>query len=134
MVRFPFILQPGIPVHEQVAFAARKAIVSGRFQPGDSFPSVRVLSRELKIHANTVQKVIAQLQNEGLLEVHPGIGTVVAQGRRTSRADRLRILQPDIERLTVEAIRLGLPLDGLLELVTATWRELSPAEKGALAK
>lgn len=136
MVRFQFILQPGIPVHEQVAFAARKAIVSGRFRPGDAFPSVRALSRELKIRANTVQKVIAQLQNEGLLEVHPGIGTVVAQGRYPGRADRLRILQPDIERLTVEAMRLGLQLGELQGLIAENWRELSPADqdKGALAK
>jgi DNA-binding transcriptional regulator YhcF (GntR family) len=33
----------------------------------------------MRIHANTAQKVIAQLAAEGLLEVLPGIGTVVAQ-------------------------------------------------------
>jgi GntR family transcriptional regulator len=128
VVPFQFTLQPGIPVHEQVAFAARKAIISGKFQPGDAFPSVRVLSRELKIHANTGQKVIAQLQLEGLLEVRPGIGTVVAQPPPVTRASRLRTLRPEVEQLTVEAIRLGLSLDELQGLIEDNWRALQNSE------
>jgi GntR family transcriptional regulator len=124
VIPFQFTLQSGTPVHEQVAFAARKAIVSGRFRPGDAFPSVRALSRELKIHANTAQKVIAQLQLEGLLQVHPGIGTVVAQPPLLARAERARILKPAIEQLAVEAIRLGLTLEDLQELLAENWRAL----------
>ena len=125
---FQFILQPGTPVHEQVAFAARKAIVSGQFRPGDPFPSVRALSRELKIHANTAQKVIAQLQQEGLLDVHPGIGTVVAQPSRSSRSERVRILKPAIDQLTVEAARLGVTLEELQLLLADNWRTLCHKE------
>jgi len=128
VIPFRLSLQPGTPVHEQVAFAARKAIVSGRLRPGDPFPSVRALSRELKIHANTVQKVIAQLQSEGLLEVHPGIGTVIAQPPARTRSERVRILKPDIDQLTVEAVRLGLTLDELQQLIAENWRALSQQE------
>lgn len=128
MVPFQFTLQAGIPVHEQVAFASRRAIVSGRLRPGDPFPSVRVLSRELKIHANTAQKVITQLQQEGLLEVRPGIGTVVSQPRSLARSERLRILKPSIEELTVEAMRLGVALEELQKMLSENWRKLSPQE------
>lgn len=128
MVPLQFVLQPGVPVHEQVAFAARKAIISGKFRPGETFPSVRVLSRELKIHANTAQKVIAQLQVEGLLEVRPGIGTLVAQPAPVARSARVRVLRPDVERLTVEAIRLGLTLDELQQLIADNWRALQQQE------
>ena len=128
MIPFQLILQSGIPVHEQVAFAARKAIVSGRFRAGDAFPSVRALSRELKIHANTAQKVITQLQQEGLLQVHPGIGTVVAQPPPPARAERARLLKPGIEQLAVEAIRLGVSLEEVQNLVAENWRALRPQE------
>ncbi len=123
-----FTFQSGTPVHEQVAFAARKAIVSGKFRSGDPFPSVRVLSRELKIHANTAQKVIAQLQSEGLLEVRPGVGTVVLQPRPAARAERLRILKPGIDQLTVDALRLGLTLEELQQMLTENWRALRQPE------
>ncbi len=123
-----FTFESGIPVHEQVAFAARKAIVSGKFRSGDPFPSVRVLSRELKIHANTAQKVIAQLQSEGLLEVRPGIGTVVLQPRPAARAERLRVLKPGIDQLTVDAIRLGVSLQELQQLLNDNWNALRKQE------
>jgi GntR family transcriptional regulator len=128
VTHFQFTPQPGTPLHEQVAYAARKAIVSGKLRPGDPFPSVRALSRDLKIHANTAQKVIAQLQLEGLLEVHPGIGTVVAQPSPVTRSERARTLKPDVENLTVEALRLGLTLPELQNFIAESWRRLQPKE------
>jgi GntR family transcriptional regulator len=124
VVPFRLALEAGIPVHEQVAFAARKAIVSGKFRPGDAFPSVRALSKAMKIHANTAQKVIAQLTAEGLLEVRPGIGTVVTPRPAASRAERSRLLGRDVEQLTVEAIRLGLTLDDVQDAFAQHWRRL----------
>ena len=118
------MLEAGVPVHEQVAFAARKAIVSGKFLPGDAFPSVRALSKAMKIHANTAQKVIAQLTAEGLLEVRPGIGTVVTERPPASRAERSRLLGRDAEQLAVEALRLGLTLDDVQSAFAEHWRRL----------
>ncbi len=129
VVPFHITLQSGVPVHEQVAFAAKKAIVSGRLRPGDPFPSVRALSAAMKIHANTAQKVIAALKQEGLLEVRPGIGTVVAQPPPSARAERSRLLSADVEQLAVEAIKLGVTLEELQTLVAERWRKLQRAEK-----
>ena len=39
----------------------------------------RTLSQELKINPNTAHKVVSQLISEGMLEVHPGLGTVAAE-------------------------------------------------------
>ena len=114
----------GGPIHEQVAFAARKAIISGRYRPGDPFPSVRALSKAVKIHANTAQKVVAQLTAEGLLEVRPGIGTVVAAAPPASRPEKARLLGRDVEKLTVDAMKLGLSLDDLQAAVAQHWRRL----------
>ncbi len=124
MIPFRLTLQSGAPVHEQVAFAAKKAIISGRLRPGDPFPSVRAISKAVKIHFNTAQKVIAQLQQEGLLEVRPGIGTVVSQRAAAKRLERSRLLAADVEQLTVEAMKLGVSLDELQELISEQWRAL----------
>jgi GntR family transcriptional regulator len=128
VVPFQVAFAPGVPAYEQVAFAARKAIISGRLKPGEAFPSVRALSKAIKIHANTAQRVIAQLQQEGLLEVRPGIGTVVAQPPSTPRAERTRLLRGDIEQLTVEAIKLGVSLGELQESIAEQWRRLQSKE------
>jgi GntR family transcriptional regulator len=124
VVPFHVTLRLGVPVNEQVAFAARKALISGKLRPGDAFPSVRALSKAVKIHANTAQKVISQLIAEGLLEVRPGIGTVVSQRPASTRAERGQLLGRDVEQLTVEAIRLGLTLDDLQSAIAEHWRAL----------
>jgi len=123
VVPFRLAAQPGVPIAEQVIFAAKKAMFSGKLNPGDPFPSVRTLSRAMKIHANTAQKVISQLTAEGLLEVRPGIGTVVVQPP-AARAGRARLMVRDVERLTVQAMQLGLSLDELQASLAECWSGL----------
>jgi len=84
-----------------VAYAAKKAIVSGQIKPGDPFPSVRALSSSLKINVNTAHKIVTQLTAEGLLEAHPGIGMVVATPSASSPAERGRLLKKELEQLMV---------------------------------
>ena len=64
MIPFRFTPQPGVPIYEQAVYAATRVIVTGQMRVGDSFPSVRLLSRELKINPNTAHKVIAQLLSD----------------------------------------------------------------------
>ena len=87
VIPFRVTFRPGASLYEQVVYAAKKALVSGQLRPGDPFPSVRTLSAELKINPNTAHKVITQWLNEGLLEVRPGAGTVVAEPRESTAAE-----------------------------------------------
>jgi GntR family transcriptional regulator len=82
-VALPFtaVLRPGRSVHDPVVFAATKAIVTGQLRAGDTFPSVRTISQELRINPNTAQKIVSPLGWRGLLEAQPGVGTVVADWR-----------------------------------------------------
>ncbi|QOY84896.1 GntR family transcriptional regulator [Paludibaculum fermentans] len=126
MIPFRVTLQSGIPVHEQVAFEAKKAMISGRLRPGDPFPSVRALSKAMKIHPNTAQKVVAQLTAEGLLEVRPGIGTVVLAPPPGTRSERGQLLGREVEQLTVEARKLGLTRQQLHDAIDEHWLLLEP--------
>ncbi len=56
-----FTLRPGQPILDQLLLAARKAILSGEFSPGQPFPSIRSLAADLKIHPNTAHKAIQRL-------------------------------------------------------------------------
>ena len=120
-------LLPGQPIFEQVVFAATKAFVSGEFQPGQPFPSVRALAAELKIHPNTAHKVVQYLIQERWLESRPGIGTVVGQRTEVRASDRKRLLKHEVEQLVVEAKRVGVELKDLIETIEAQWRALEQA-------
>ena len=127
VIPFRLSFQPGVALYEQVVYAARKAVISGQMRPGDAFPSVRALSTALKINPNTAHKAIAHLVGEGLLEVRPGTGTVVAQPVRSTAAERTRLLDHELERLVVEARKLGIEVDDVISALTAHWSRLDPA-------
>ncbi len=100
-------------------------MVSGQLRPGDAYPSVRTLSRELKINPNTAHKVVAYLVNGGYLETRPGIGTVVAAIPDSSRKERAELLGQEIEEVVVEAKRLGLSMEEVMAAMRAHWERLS---------
>jgi len=121
---FRFELRPGQPIFDQVVYAATKAFISGEFQAGQAFPSVRALAADLKIHPNTAHKVVQHLIQEGLLEARPGIGTVVADLPRARAADRRRVLQQEVEQLVVEAKRVGVGLAEVVQAIETQWAKL----------
>ena len=130
MIPFRVQFRSGASLFEQVVYAATKAMISGQMRPGDAFPSVRLLSRELKINPNTAAKIVQHLVNEGLLETRPGIGTVVAALPDSTRQERTRLLGHAIEELVVEAKRLGIGREEMLASVDEHWRKLSTGDAG----
>jgi GntR family transcriptional regulator len=130
VIPFRLTFRPGLPLSEQVVYAATRAIVAGQLRPGDAFPSVRALSRELKINPNTAHKVVTQLLGEGLLESRPGIGTIVAQLPTSTRTQRISLLGRQMEELVVEAKRLSIDLEEMLAAIGNHWNRLSKNSAG----
>lgn len=124
MSLFPIEFKAGVPVYEQVLYAARKAIISGDLKPGDPFPSVRTLSAEYGINPNTVQKAIMVLKNEGLVETVPGVGNRIAERPEFKSGERMRMLAADIEALVIRARQLHLTEDELVAAIHSHWNKL----------
>ena len=131
VIDFALTLESGSSICDQAVYAAKKALVSGQMLPGEPFPSVRSLSQMLKINPNTAHKVIARLTAEGLLEVKPGIGTIVAAAASKTSDGRSNLLKNDLERVVVEAKRAGLKLEDLTAALSYHWTRLSPAKPSA---
>ena len=129
MITFRLSFEPGTSIYEQVVYAAKKAIIAGHLRAGEPFPSVRVLSRELKINPNTAHKVVAQLVSEGLIEVRPVLGSVVSEPAPSTARERGNLLRKEFEHLVVEAKKLGLELAEVTEAVTEHWQRLDGTSK-----
>jgi GntR family transcriptional regulator len=121
---FPIEIRPGRPIYEQIVYAVKRAVAQGSLEPGDRFPSVRALSQALSVNPNTVQRAVAELTSQGVLEVHSGQGCFVAEENVPDKGDGLRELAPLLERIVVEASRLGLSEGDLRKALLAAWERL----------
>jgi GntR family transcriptional regulator len=124
MVPFKFKFNPGQSIFDQVVFAAIKSILGGELKAGEAFPSVRTLALDLKIHPNTAHKVVQHLIQERWLTMQPGVGTLVAQPPKARAGDRKRLLEDEVEKLVVEAMRVGAGLTEVQQAVEDTWTDL----------
>ena len=109
------------PLYAQLDRSIRAAIAAGRLQVGDRLPTVRQLAVDLRINANTVAKVYAELERAGVLATQRGIGTFVrdtpTQVSLTTRRDRERELRPLVDRLLADASAFGITLTEIVQYI-----------------
>ena len=66
-----------VPIYEQIIEQIKAMIINGILKENDILPSVRSLSKELKISALTVKKAYDYLEEEGFTVTVHGKGTYV---------------------------------------------------------
>ncbi len=105
------------PLYAQLERSIRFAIATGKLRVGDQLPTVRQLAVDLRINANTVAKVYAELERSGVLETRRGVGTfVTAQpNEAASRRDRERDLRELAEHFIAESQSRGFSIDDVIE-------------------
>ena len=89
------------PLYTQLERGLRAAMATSRLRPGDQLPTVRQLAVELKINANTVGRVYADLERSGAIETRRGVGSFV-----TATADKARPPKEHEKRLRAFVTRV----------------------------
>ena len=65
------------PIYEQIVMQIKAAIMRGELKEEQALPSVRTLSKELKVSALTVKKAYDTLDEEGFIVTVHGKGSFV---------------------------------------------------------
>lgn len=106
-----------MPLYAQLMRAIQFAIATGRLRIGEQLPTVRQLAVELRVNANTVAKVYAELEREGVLETRRGVGTFVGARHfeAKNRQDPKELLRELADRFVEEAQAMGFSVDDLLD-------------------
>ena len=105
------------PIYAQLDRSIRAAIATGVLKAGMQLPTVRQLAVDLAVNANTVAKVYAQLERDGILETRRGVGTFVREvpTPQVARMHRERELRDLIRRFVGDAALLGFTLPELID-------------------
>jgi GntR family transcriptional regulator len=115
------------PIYAQLERGFRAAIAAGRLRLGDQLPTVRQLAVQLRINANTVARVYAELERTGVLETRRGVGSFVRIGSVEARPpnERARRLRAFTTRVLADAGANGFTVD---DVVTALLEQRSAKE------
>src|SRR5271169_32378 len=73
-----------LPIYAQLDRAIRLAVATGKLRRGAQLPTVRQLAVDLRINANTVAKVYAELERAGVVQTQRGVGTFIQDGESES--------------------------------------------------
>lgn len=90
------------PIYEQIMAQIKAEVIEGTLTAGDALPSVRALSRELKISALTVKKAYDSLEAEGLVVTVHGKGSFIANTNQELLMEERR---KELEKELEEAVR-----------------------------
>jgi len=113
-----------IPIYEQIMDEIKKMIASGELVSGDPLPSVRTLSKDLKISALTVKKAYDNLETEGFTATIHGKGTYVTGSNLELLAEQQkREIEKELELTLKKAKRYSLSKDELLQMLELLWEE-----------
>lgn len=112
------------PLYEQIKNAIKENILKNKVGEGEQLPSVRTLSKDLKVSILTVKKAYDELEEEGFVESRQGLGTFVAGKDSEVKREEL---QKELENHLQEAIKLSADLDldkeTILELFEFLYKE-----------
>ena len=90
------------PIYEQIIRQIKTMIIEQKLLGGTMLPSVRSLSKDLKISALTVKKAYDQLEEQGFIVTVHGKGSFVAEGNQNIMQEAK---QREVEEMLEEAIR-----------------------------
>src|SRR5688572_19771063 len=118
------------PVYLQLVDQVKSAAASGALQPGESLPSIRPLSEELRVNRNTVAKAYTQLESEGVIETLPGKGCFLKAGASSLKKDaRRKLLVDEIDQAIVQAHHLQVSRAEFLDMVRERFDDLAVRQK-----
>lgn len=110
-----------VPIYEQIVDQIKMLIRNGELKENDNLPSVRTLSKKLKISALTVKKAYDNLESEGFTVTVHGKGTyVAATNTELLLEEQKKELEADLEQAIQKGRRCGISdedIKSLFELI-----------------
>lgn len=113
-----------VPLYEQIKNAIKENILKNKVSEGQQLPSVRTLSKDLKVSILTVKKAYDELEEEGFVESRQGLGTFVAgKDSEVKREELQKKLEEHLQEAINLSIQLNLDRRTILELFEILYKE-----------
>lgn len=108
----------GIPIYNQIYSEIKREIINGGIKENEPLPSIRNLSKDLRISVITTKRAYEELEKEGFIYTLPGKGCFVAEkNTELIREENLRKIEEHMDEILKLAGTLSLSNDEVLEMM-----------------
>lgn len=111
------------PVYLQIEEYIRNAVITNVYPPGSRIPAVRELAAELKVNPNTVQRAMAELEQQGLLITNGTLGKIVTEDEAVIHAIRQAAVQIAVKECVAQFKNLGISIKEAAQLLLQSEEE-----------
>ena len=103
-----YIFDNNRPIYIQLVENLRIKIISGKFKPGQRLPSVRELALITKVNPNTMQKALAELEEEGLIYTERTNGKFVTDNQELIEKIKIELAKEKVNNFLNDMSNIGI--------------------------
>lgn len=113
------------PIYVQLVDKIRLEIISGRLKSGVRLPSVRELALTARVNPNTMQKALAELEDEGLVYTERTNGKFVTENKELIEKIKKELAKEKVNNYLNDMKNIGITYNEALKYL----QELGKFEK-----
>ena len=103
-----FTFDNNIPIYIQLLDYLKIYLISGVFKAGDKLPSVRDFATTFKVNPNTMQKALAELENEQLIYTERTNGKYVTEDEELIEKIKRKLAKEIIDNYLNNMKKIGI--------------------------
>lgn len=102
------------PIYVQLVEKIRLDIISGKLKTSERIPSVRELALEARVNPNTMQKALAELEDEGLLYTERTNGKYVTDNKKIIEKIKNELAEEKVNNFLEDMKNIGISSDDII--------------------
>lgn len=103
-----YIFDNDRPIYIQLVEKLRIEIISGKLKSGERIPSVRELALTARVNPNTMQKALAELEEEGLVYTERTNGKFVTKNKELIEKIRKKLAKEKVNNYLNDMKNIGI--------------------------
>ena len=103
-----FIFDNDRPIYIQLVEQLKEYIVAGKFNAGEKLPSVREFAMQIKVNPNTVQKALAEIENQKLIYTERTNGKFVTENKELIENVKKELANQKVQKYFQDMNKLGI--------------------------
>ncbi len=103
-----FIFDNDRPIYIQLVEQLKEYIIAGKFKAGEKLPSVREFAMQIKVNPNTVQKALAEIENQKLIYTERTNGKFVTENEELIENVKKELANQRVQKYFEDMNKLGI--------------------------